>query len=65
MESKLSLHLHFCLLLQVSNNLSGVENVLPSKRLADGSKRVGVPHFLSAQVKNKDDFCLYSNHPIA
>lgn len=33
-----------------------MENVLPCKRLADGSKRVQVPHFLNAQVKLKKPF---------
>lgn len=37
------------LVLQV-NNGSAVENQFPSKRLADGSKRVRVPYFLSPQV---------------
>ncbi|KAG2713522.1 hypothetical protein I3843_04G170900 [Carya illinoinensis] len=40
---------------QVKNNFSAMENVLPScKRLADGSKRVRVPHFLSAQSYEDD-----------
>ncbi|XP_041006569.1 F-box/LRR-repeat protein 17 [Juglans microcarpa x Juglans regia] len=39
---------------QVKNNFSAMENVLPCKRLADGSKRVRVPHFLSAQSYDDD-----------
>jgi hypothetical protein len=46
-------YMHFCYIcLQVSDD-SAMENLLPCKRLADGSKRVRVPHFLSAQVKLK------------
>jgi hypothetical protein len=39
---------------QVSNDFPAVENVLPCKRLADGSKRVRVPHFISAQSYDDD-----------
>ncbi|KAF3956651.1 hypothetical protein CMV_018239 [Castanea mollissima] len=39
---------------QVSNDSPAVESVLPCKRLADGSKRVRVPHFLSAQSYDDD-----------
>ncbi|GMY16748.1 F-box/LRR-repeat protein 17 [Fagus crenata] len=39
---------------QVSNDFPAVENVLPCKRLADGSKRVRVPHFISAQSHDDD-----------
>ncbi|XP_059432871.1 F-box/LRR-repeat protein 17 [Corylus avellana] len=38
---------------QVSDD-SAMENLLPCKRLADGSKRVRVPHFLSAQSYDDD-----------
>ncbi|XP_072987979.1 F-box/LRR-repeat protein 17 [Typha latifolia] len=34
---------------QVLNEFSAAENILPCKRLADGSKRVQVPHFLVQQ----------------
>ncbi|XP_009367749.2 F-box/LRR-repeat protein 17 [Pyrus x bretschneideri] len=39
---------------QVDNN-AAADNQLPCKRLADGSKRVGVPHFLSAEQPSEDD----------
>ncbi|KAG2719041.1 hypothetical protein I3760_03G248800 [Carya illinoinensis] len=39
---------------QVSNDFLAMENVLPCKRLADASKRVQVPHFLSAQSYDDD-----------
>ncbi|XP_009354874.2 F-box/LRR-repeat protein 17 [Pyrus x bretschneideri] len=39
---------------QIDNN-AGADNLLPCKRLADGSKRVGVPHFLSAAQPSDDD----------
>ncbi|BBH10240.1 RNI-like superfamily protein [Prunus dulcis] len=39
---------------QVNNNFAGVDSLLPCKRLADGSKRVRVPHFLSAQSSEDD-----------
>ncbi|XP_008235326.1 PREDICTED: F-box/LRR-repeat protein 17 [Prunus mume] len=39
---------------QVNNNFAGVDSLLPCKRLADGSKRVRVPHFLSAQSSDDD-----------
>uniref|UniRef100_A0A2N9EDN7 F-box domain-containing protein n=1 Tax=Fagus sylvatica TaxID=28930 RepID=A0A2N9EDN7_FAGSY len=38
----------------VNNDFPAVENVLPCKRLADGSKRVWAPHFLSAQSYDDD-----------
>ncbi|RXH86505.1 hypothetical protein DVH24_021778 [Malus domestica] len=38
---------------QVDNN-AAADNLLPCKRLADGSKRVGVPHFLSAEQPSED-----------
>ncbi|KAJ4830745.1 hypothetical protein Tsubulata_014176 [Turnera subulata] len=34
---------------QVSNSVAATENYFPSKRLADGSKRIRVPNFLSQQ----------------
>ncbi|XP_011042426.1 PREDICTED: F-box/LRR-repeat protein 17-like [Populus euphratica] len=39
---------------QVSNNLDAKENQSPHKRLADGSKRVRVPLFLSEQPYDED-----------
>ncbi|KAF3436217.1 hypothetical protein FNV43_RR23309 [Rhamnella rubrinervis] len=39
---------------QVKNNPAPVENLLMSKRFADGSKRVRVPHFLTAQSCGDD-----------
>jgi hypothetical protein len=46
--------MHFCYIcLQVNDGFSVTENLLPFKRLVDGSKRVQVPDFQSAQVKLK------------
>ncbi|EOX94576.1 hypothetical protein QUC31_004592 [Theobroma cacao] len=39
---------------QVSDNLASVENHFPCKRLADGSKRVRAPNFLSQQSSEDD-----------
>ncbi|XP_011026047.1 PREDICTED: F-box/LRR-repeat protein 17-like [Populus euphratica] len=39
---------------QVSNNFAAMENQFPNKRLADGSKRVRVPQFLSQQPYDED-----------
>ncbi|XP_022769849.1 F-box/LRR-repeat protein 17-like [Durio zibethinus] len=39
---------------QVSDNLASVENHFPFKRLADGSKRVRAPNFLSQQSSEDD-----------
>ncbi|XWS31486.1 hypothetical protein CRYUN_Cryun23aG0080600 [Craigia yunnanensis] len=39
---------------QVSDNLASVENHFPCKRLADGSKRVRAPNFLSQQSSDDD-----------
>ncbi|CAK7346482.1 unnamed protein product [Dovyalis caffra] len=39
---------------QVSNNFAEMENQLPNKRLADGSKRIRVPQFLSQQPYDED-----------
>jgi hypothetical protein len=40
----------FC---QVLNEFASAEPRVPCKRLADGSKRVQVPHFMLEQVKQK------------
>ncbi|KAJ6708951.1 MITOCHONDRIAL ATP SYNTHASE COUPLING FACTOR B [Salix koriyanagi] len=39
---------------QVSNNFAAMENQFPNKRLADGSKRVRVPQFMSQQPCDED-----------
>ncbi|XVE77861.1 hypothetical protein DITRI_Ditri13aG0097200 [Diplodiscus trichospermus] len=39
---------------QVNDNLASVENHFPCKRLADGSKRVRAPNFLSQQSSDDD-----------
>ncbi|KAM7521663.1 hypothetical protein LguiA_011565 [Lonicera macranthoides] len=40
---------------QVHSDSGAVENPFPCKRLADGSKRVRVPHFLSQQTSDDDN----------
>lgn len=42
---------------QVLNEFAAAEPRLPCKRLADGSKRVHVPHFMIEQVCERTPFC--------
>lgn len=49
---------------QVLNEFAAIEPQLPYKRLADGSKRVHVPHFMIEQVcKNPSGLCSDQTKP--